>query len=52
MISIVCPIYNEEKHIAGCLDSIIRQDYPHDQMEVLIVDGMSTDRTREIVREY
>ena len=52
MISIVCPIYNEEKHIAGCLDSIIRQDYPHDQMEVLIVDGMSTDRTREIVQEY
>lgn len=52
MISIVCPIYNEEKHIAECLDSIIRQDYPHDQMEVLVVDGMSTDRTREIVQEY
>lgn len=52
MISIVCPVYNEEKHIAGCLDSIIRQDYPHDQMEVLIVDGMSTDRTREIVQQY
>ncbi len=52
MISIICPIYNEEKCIAQCLDSIIRQDYPHDQMEVLMVDGMSTDRTREIVQDY
>ncbi len=52
MISIICPIYNEEKYIAECQESIIRQDYPHDQMEVLMVDGMSTDRTREIVQQY
>lgn len=52
MISVICPVYNEEKHIAGCMESILRQDYPHDRMEVLVVDGMSTDRTCEIVREY
>lgn len=52
MISVVCPIYNEEKYIAKCIDSILEQDFPHDDMEVLFVDGMSSDRTREIVLEY
>lgn len=52
MISIICPIYNEEKHIAKCLDSILAQDYPHEDMEVLLVDGMSVDRTRDIVMLY
>lgn len=52
MISVVCPIYNEEKYIAKCIDSILEQDFPHDDMEVLFVDGISSDRTREIVLEY
>ena len=52
MISVICPIYNEEKYIAGCIDSIIEQDYPKDDMEILFVDGMSTDKTREIVAGY
>lgn len=52
MLSIICPIYNEEKYIAGCIDSILAQDYPKDDWEVLFVDGMSTDRTREIVLDY
>lgn len=52
MISVICPIYNEEKYIAKCIDSIIAQDYPKDDMEILFVDGMSSDRTREIVAEY
>lgn len=52
MLSVVCPIYNEEKYIALFLDSLLRQDYPKDDLEILLVDGMSTDRTREIVCEY
>ena len=52
MISVICPIYNEEKYIAKCLDSIIEQDYPKDDIELLLVDGMSTDRTREVIAEY
>ena len=52
MISIVCPIYNEEKYIASCIDSILQQDYPIDDWEILFVDGMSKDKTREIVNEY
>lgn len=52
MISVVCPIYNEEKYIARCIDSILAQDYPKDDMEVILVDGMSTDGTRRIVADY
>ncbi len=52
MLTVICPIYNEEKYIADCITSIIGQDYPKERLEVLFVDGMSTDRTREIVQEY
>lgn len=51
-ISIICPTYNEEKYISSCLDSIIKQDFEKDKIEVFIVDGMSNDRTREIVNNY
>lgn len=51
-VSIICPIRNEAKHIAKCLDSIIRQDFPKEKMEILVVDGMSDDGTRRIVDEY
>ena len=51
-VSIIIPCRNEEKFISKCLDSIVAQDYPKDKIEVLVVDGRSTDRTREIVKEY
>ncbi len=52
MLTIVCPIYNEEKYIARCIESIMSQDYPKDDWEVLFVDGMSTDLTKEIIASY
>ena len=52
MLSVICPIYNEEKYIAKCIDSILAQDYSKDELEIIFVDGMSKDRTREIVNEY
>ena len=52
MISVVCPISNEESFISRFLDSIISQDFPKDEMEVLLVDGLSTDGTREIIAQY
>ena len=52
MLSIICPILNEEKYIAQFLDSLLKQDYPKDELEILLVDGMSTERTREIVAGY
>ena len=51
-ISIICPIYNEEKYIKKCIDSINKQTFPKDNMEIFFVDGMSTDKTRLIIEEY
>ena len=51
-VSIIIPCRNEEKYIAKCLDSILSQDYPKDKLEVLVVDGMSEDKTKEIVKDY
>jgi len=51
-VSIIIPVRNEENFIAGCLQSVVDQDYPHDRMEVLVVDGRSEDRTREIVADF
>ena len=51
-VSVVIPMRNEEEHIRRCLDSILEGDYPKEQMEILIVDGMSEDRSRDIVLAY
>ena len=51
-ISIIIPCRNEEKYIAKCLDSIIAQDYPIDNLEVLVVDGMSKDKTVQVIKSY
>ena len=52
MLSVICPIYNEAKYIDVCIQSILFQDYPKDCLEVLFVDGMSKDGTRDIVENY
>ena len=52
MLSVICPIYNEEKYISQFIDSLLLQDYPKDDLEILLIDGMSNDKTREIVADY
>jgi glycosyltransferase involved in cell wall biosynthesis len=51
-VSVVLPVRNERRYIARCLDSVLSQDYPPQKMEILVVDGMSEDGTREIIRQY
>lgn len=51
-VTIVLPCRNEERYIGACLDSILATDYPRDHLELLVVDGQSEDRTREIVAHY
>jgi glycosyltransferase involved in cell wall biosynthesis len=52
LVSVVVPCRNEARYIASCLDSILANDWPHDQLEVLVVDGMSDDGTRDVVATY
>jgi succinoglycan biosynthesis protein ExoA len=49
-VSVIIPVLNEERYIGDCLRTILAQDYPRDLMEILVVDGMSTDHTCEIVQ--
>jgi glycosyltransferase involved in cell wall biosynthesis len=51
-VSIICPVYNEEKFITSCLNSMLEQDFSKENLEILVVDGRSTDKTREIISEY
>lgn len=52
IVSVVMPIYNEEKHICKCIDSLLLQDYPVENMEWIFVDGCSKDKTVELLNKY
>src|SRR5258705_13979942 len=47
-VSVILPIRNEAAFIKSSLGAVLRQDYPPDRMEILVVDGMSIDGTQEI----
>ncbi len=49
-ITIIVPARNEEGFIGGCLDSVLSQDMPI--LQVIVVDGASSDRTADIVAQY
>lgn len=51
-ISVVIPCRNEKNFIGNCLDSLIESDFPKDNLEVFVVDGMSDDGTRQLVTNY
>lgn len=49
-VTIITATYNSAKYLEGCIQSVIRQDYPH--IEHIIVDGKSTDNTLAIITKY
>lgn len=51
LVSVVIPIYNEEKFIRGLVKSIEEQDYDKNKFEVIFIDGNSTDKTVEILNK-
>jgi succinoglycan biosynthesis protein ExoA len=51
-VSVVMPVFNEERHLGATLAALARQTYPREQLEVLVVDGRSTDATRTVVRTF
>ena len=51
-VSVIIPCRNEKKYIGKCLDTILEQDYPKEKIEVLVIDGMSEDKSREIIKNY
>lgn len=51
-LSIVTCTYNSEKYLQECIDSVIAQNLDKDDYEHIFVDAYSTDKTKEIIREY
>ena len=51
MLSVICPIYNEEEYINQCIESILMQDYPKNDLEIFFVDGMRKEKTRDNLKD-
>ena len=51
-LSIIVPLYNSEKYLPKCLDSLLNQDIPEQDYELILVDDGSPDGSREIAEEY
>ena len=49
-ISIITAVYNNKKYIADCIESVLSQSYP--EIEHIVIDGGSTDGTKEILEKY
>ena len=51
-VSVIIPCRNEARFIGSCLDSVLDNGFPLERLEILVLDGMSEDGTREIVHDY
>lgn len=51
-VSIIIPVRNDAGLLKKCFESILNLDYPKDRIEVIVADGMSTDNSAEIARQY
>lgn len=49
-VSVVIPVFNEEKDITACLESLLNQTYR--DMEIIVVDDGSSDKTLEIIKDF
>ena len=51
-VVIIVAVRNEQHYIGRCLDSLLNQDFPRDSFEIVVIDGMSEDKTKTIAEEY
>jgi len=51
LVTVVMPVRNEAAFMGRSLGSVLAQDYPSERLEVIVADGMSTDKTREVISD-
>ena len=49
-ISVIIPVYNVEKYLKRCLDSVVNQSYKN--LEIILIDDGSTDNSSKILKQY
>ena len=51
-VSVLMPVRNEESFLRTSLDSLVANDYPEEMLEIIVIDGMSSDRSRQLIESY
>jgi cellulose synthase/poly-beta-1,6-N-acetylglucosamine synthase-like glycosyltransferase len=51
-VSVIVPVYNAETMVGSCIESLLKQDYPRDRYEIIMVDNDSTDGTAGVIKQY
>ena len=51
-ISIIVPVYNVEKYLSSCLDSLLEQDLKPSEYEIICTNDGATDNCKEILFKY
>lgn len=52
VVSVIIPVRNEEKYISKCIVSVLNQDFCKKNMELILIDGVSEDKTAEIIKSF
>ena len=52
LVSVSISAYNEENYLPAIFESLVHQTYPHKQIEIVLINAMSTDRTRNLMNEF
>ncbi len=51
-VSIIIPVLNSARTIGDCLEGVLKQDYPHERFEIIVVDNGSTDGSVPLIKKY
>ncbi len=51
-VTVIVSAHNEEKNLPKCLEALLKQNYPEDRIEFIIVNDRSTDRTAQIITQF
>jgi len=52
VVTVIVPVWNEERTLAGTINSLLALDYPKDKLDIIIVDDGSTDNTRQVANSF
>ena len=52
LVSVIIPTYNHARFISEAIESVLKQDYPQDKIEIIVIDDGSTDNTKKVVKKY